>query len=978
MPGPRSSLLPRRLPGVRFEAPSRPATDILPRMDVAGFVGFAVTGPLDVPVAVEDMTQFSEVFGPPAPLFWDPVSGERVTANLASAVRAFFANGGQRCWVVRVAARRRLTRAERRPGESALTSQAARARLPLPGLAWTGADGVPAQAELRARAAGSWADDLVVSAGLLASPLVLVPGSVWAGSGAAGCLLRGRDPVRPGDLVRARFPEDALELLFVVATVAPAAASPPDAGEVVAVTGAQPLWLATSALGTSPLTGPVTATATVEGSAGPVAATVEDQDAGGPGAGTAADRDAGAAVRAELRLPIAAAPAAGTLVRLDLQRVDLGPALLLVEQARAGDPPSAPAGPSSILTGHLYRPSAAPPPGAPPAGPAVGQLLTLEVRARMGQGRLQALGPLGFSPGHPRHAGALPTDEQLYEELLDVDEPLPRPSEALAEAAASPRFPLAGLGARTLYPIGLDTVGGRVFTRARRDPRPALVRDGLDRFEAALFLDPDLAASGTATTLETAEFLRYRSDDPRDLVGIHSLLGVEEVSLVAVPDAVHQPWSPVPPAPVPFPPEPEPSPEPDDCGPADRSAAGFQDCLAVAVPAPRWQLPTPTPGEPLHARADRLGNLRLAWDPVAGAGVYAVEAAAHPWSWDGAQEVHQGAQTFLELRGLTHGAHFYRVRALAGDRVGDWSEGVTVTVATDEPWTGHPASPDPDPDPYGTLLAVQRALVRMCAARGDLQAVLSAPRRHREREVVDHVARLRGSEPVAGLDMAAAVLPLAGEERALSFGALYHPWTVTGDEDQPGELVEVPPDGAAAGVLARRALARGAWVAPANELLEGVVALVPGLPAASRQLLQDGRVNTVRQEPAGFLWLSADTLSDDPDLRQVSVRRLLSLLRRVALRHGPTYVFEANDEALRRRLRRGFEAVLTDLLGRGAFAGTTPEESFQVVTAAPAATPQAVEEGRLVVELKVAPSIPMRFLTVRLINVGDTLRTEGG
>jgi hypothetical protein len=944
-------------------------------MDVAGFVGFATTGPLDVPVAVEDMTQFSEVFGPPAPLFWDPVSGERVTANLASAVRAFFANGGRRCWVVRVAARRRQPRAERRPGEPALSSQAGRGRLPVPGLAWIGADGVPAQAELQARAAGSWADDLAVSAGLLASPLALVPGSVWAGPAAAGCLLRGRDPVRPGDLVRARFPEDALELLFVVAAVAPASSSPPAAGEVVAVTGDEPLWLAASALGTSPPTGPVTATAWVEGAAGPVAATVEDQDAGGPGAAIVADRDAGAPVRAELRLPVAAAPAAGTLVRLDPQRADLGPALLLVEQARAGDPPTAPAGPSSILTGRLYRPSAAPPPGAPPDTPAVAHLLALELRARLGEGRLLTLGPLGFSPGHPGHAGALPTDERLYGELLAVDEPVPRPREPLTEAAASPRFPLAGLDARTLYPIGLDTVGGRVFTRARRDPRPALARDGLGRLEADLFLDPDLAAAGTATAMETAEFLRHRSDDARDLVGIHALLGVEEVSLVAVPDAVHRPWSQVPPAPVPFPPAPEPAPEPDDCGPADRSAAGFEDCLADPMPVPRWQLPTPAPGEPLHARADRLGNLRLAWDPVAGAGVYAVEAAAHPWSWDGAQEVHQGAQTFLELRGLPPGTHFYRVRTLAGDRVGDWSEGVTVTVAADEPWSGHPATPDPDPD--GALLAVQRALVRMCAARGDLQAVLSAPRRHREREVVDHVARLRGSQSAGGHGLAASVLPLAGEERALSFGALYHPWTVTGDEDQPGELVSVPPDGAATGVLARRALARGAWVAPANEPLEGVVALAPDLPAASLQLLQDGRVNTVRQEPAGFLWLSADTLSDDPDLRQISVRRLLSLLRRVALRHGPTYVFEANDEALRRRLRRGFEALLTELLGRGAFAGTTPEESFQVVTAATAATPRAVEEGRLVVELKVAPSIPMRFLTVRLVNAGDTLRTEG-
>jgi phage tail sheath protein FI len=119
-------------------------------------------------------------------------------------------------------------------------------------------------------------------------------------------------------------------------------------------------------------------------------------------------------------------------------------------------------------------------------------------------------------------------------------------------------------------------------------------------------------------------------------------------------------------------------------------------------------------------------------------------------------------------------------------------------------------------------------------------------------------------------------------------------------------------------------------------------------------------------------------LSDDPDLRQVGVRRLLSLLRRVALRHGPTYVFEPNDEAFRRRLRHGFEALLSEMLARGAFAGTTPEESFRVSTAGPANTPQSVDQGRLVVELKVAPSIPMRFLTVRLVQSSEQgLTVEG-
>ena len=43
-----------RLPGVYFETVVPPATGTLPRMDIAAFVGFAPSGPLDVPLAIED------------------------------------------------------------------------------------------------------------------------------------------------------------------------------------------------------------------------------------------------------------------------------------------------------------------------------------------------------------------------------------------------------------------------------------------------------------------------------------------------------------------------------------------------------------------------------------------------------------------------------------------------------------------------------------------------------------------------------------------------------------------------------------------------------------------------------------------------------------------------------------------------------------------------------------------------------------
>src|SRR5688572_21597817 len=92
-----------RLPGFRFTVQPPPLPEVLPRMDVAIFIGFAAAGPLNLPIAVEDATQFAAIFGDDAPLAWDAARGEQAYAHLAPTVRAFFRNGGRRCWVVRVA-----------------------------------------------------------------------------------------------------------------------------------------------------------------------------------------------------------------------------------------------------------------------------------------------------------------------------------------------------------------------------------------------------------------------------------------------------------------------------------------------------------------------------------------------------------------------------------------------------------------------------------------------------------------------------------------------------------------------------------------------------------------------------------------------------------------------------------------------------------------------------------------------------------
>src|SRR5205823_6408162 len=94
----------RRLPGLQFQAVPPPSPRVLPRMDVAAFVGYATGGPFHLPVAIEDGADFAATFGDDLQLAIDPLSGAPVSTQLGSAVRTFLRNGGKRCWVIRVGA----------------------------------------------------------------------------------------------------------------------------------------------------------------------------------------------------------------------------------------------------------------------------------------------------------------------------------------------------------------------------------------------------------------------------------------------------------------------------------------------------------------------------------------------------------------------------------------------------------------------------------------------------------------------------------------------------------------------------------------------------------------------------------------------------------------------------------------------------------------------------------------------------------
>jgi phage tail sheath protein FI len=174
-------------------------------------------------------------------------------------------------------------------------------------------------------------------------------------------------------------------------------------------------------------------------------------------------------------------------------------------------------------------------------------------------------------------------------------------------------------------------------------------------------------------------------------------------------------------------------------------------------------------------------------------------------------------------------------------------------------------------------------------------------------------------------------------------------------------------------MIAARERARQAWIAPANVPLQGVLGLTPAFSMDDWSDLFDLQFNLVRPEPRDFRVMSAHTLSDDPALLQVSVRRLLILLRKMAVERGMDLVFENNHERLREVTRLKLEEMLRFMFEQGAFAGATPQQAFNITTDAGINTPQSLEQGRFIVQIQVAPAQPTEFITVLLTRLNDGL-----
>jgi hypothetical protein len=206
--------------------------------------------------------------------------------------------------------------------------------------------------------------------------------------------------------------------------------------------------------------------------------------------------------------------------------------------------------------------------------------------------------------------------------------------------------------------------------------------------------------------------------------------------------------------------------------------------------------------------------------------------------------------------------------------------------------------------------------------------------------------------------------------------ALYFPWLVI--QEVAGDPTYVmPPTPLAAGIIARRDLARGPQIAAANETLLTVVGVDRPIDDSTNAALysplpgSDGAqvpaINIIRPF-AGYgvqVW-GARTLSTDPWLRFLNVRRALSSIERQCQAALNPLVFEPNTPFLWAQVTQAVMAVLQAMFTQGGLRGDQPSDAFFIRCDNSVNTPDTIAMGQVICEVGVAVAAPGEFIVFRI------------
>jgi len=293
--------------------------------------------------------------------------------------------------------------------------------------------------------------------------------------------------------------------------------------------------------------------------------------------------------------------------------------------------------------------------------------------------------------------------------------------------------------------------------------------------------------------------------------------------------------------------------------------------------------------------------------------------------------------------------------------------------------------------PGFTDAASYDTILSHCEKLQDRVAILDAPEND-DKFNIDQLKSVvtsgatKPKKPAAGEAAAPAETATPGGLRARTsdrgFGAYYFPWITIRDPLSPKDQINVPPSGHMAGIYARTDATRGVHKAPANETVRGALDLTYKVTREEQGELNRMGVNCIRQFlTQGIRVWGARTLADSAsEWRYLNVRRLFNQIEESIANGTRWVVFEPNDRALWKSIRRDVSAFLTLQWRQGALMGATPEEAFFVQCDEETNPPEVIDAGMVVTVIGIAPVKPAEFVIFRIGQGagGPQIETQGG
>jgi phage tail sheath protein FI len=201
------------------------------------------------------------------------------------------------------------------------------------------------------------------------------------------------------------------------------------------------------------------------------------------------------------------------------------------------------------------------------------------------------------------------------------------------------------------------------------------------------------------------------------------------------------------------------------------------------------------------------------------------------------------------------------------------------------------------------------------------------------------------------------------------YAAIYYPRIIIRDAENNARAIG--PAGHMAGLCARVDNERGVFKSPGNETIRAITDLEAIVTQGEHEVLNPApnNINVIRDfraEGRGLRIYGARCITSASDWRYLAVRRLFNFIERSIDLGTQWAVLEPNDPRLWDRLIDSIDGFLTTQWRAGALLGIEKADAFYIRCGTSTMTQDDIDNGRLVMEIGIAPVKPAEFVIIRI------------